>query len=620
MSENKDNDMKNSDLENEFFEEGEKEQAPLDFSFKPSWSKKWKRNPYVSIAVIFFSSVLIYLFFNDFIYGVKGLFNSSPTDIGDISRAIEKGTLKSNQFVKISGRPIIQSILPVPRGQKLFHPRTQKNASGYYLYFILQETENSVIVKMASDKPQFIGDIPTVHTGRVVKIDDVKEGARIQAFYKNNMKDLDQDILFNPMFMDKEKDPPRILEMYRKNKDNLKNNTGVFITDTSRVIKPHGDFKVDVKAYFEGDYILTFNRKKEISAEISVTSGTYKADVCNGQKGGDVIIERSLDIHSLPENESVTGNSHVEKTDPVKNPAADPLKSTEKPVVINHDKKATGNKPSVKDTAEKTSELRDKIIKVPYGTRILEMNSMTEIPFDKKGRMIIEGAKCNAKSVSLKLGMVWMPFAELPDVLYWLKLKNYPFSIPSELIANTYDGNEGDWEVIVRMPSEDAMAISAKSGIVKKCDSKIKGPGQCKYIYPEMYIRPRSAFIFNTEMRNISLQGESLVIAGTRTDFPKYLKETKRTFKYSQNGVRRTMTASVLEHEKLQSTYSLPLKSLRKFKFYPPVNIPSNAYVIVGNETPRSWGVLWKIPVVLILFLIMVFNFRAVFLHFFAKK
>lgn len=602
----------NDELENEFFNSGEGsniDQIDIPANFKPSWAGRWRRNPYISVAVVPLSVILIYLLFPDFIYGVRGIFNPKPQNLGDISKALSEGKLKNNTWVEISGRPWIQSLLPVPKGGRMFRPRTNVTPSSYYLYFLLQDTDNRVVVKMNSSKPQFIGDIPKKFKGRVRRINEVKEGYRIKSYYKNNIKGIDIDILFNKLPLNRAIEPKAFQEAYEKNKIALGKGKN-FVTDSGQNINPMPDFKMDVIFSFPQDYVISFNRKKEISAEMEVITGTYTAKTCNGQTGGDVIFMKTTEVDFIPEHAQVKGNSYKEPVTENKVEAKTPAKT-----VVNDKTKATEKQVE----PAKPAVIPPVIVKIPMDAAVAEVKSNQVIPFDKNGQIVFRGKPCNEKATSIPVKVQRTPFASLDGCMKWLSGKKYPFVVPDEVMTGKTDSIDGDFEIIARLPASDAEEIDKKSAPQKVCDKSKKGPDSCIMIYPDMSIRPRTAFIGGIEMRNISLQGDSVMISGVRTDFPKFYKSANRSLKIF--GDRKTASdVEILEPNRLETVYSFPVTSLRKFKYYPPVELNSSTYVIDENDKPRSLGILWKIPVVFILLLLGFFNLKVVIFHFALKR
>jgi hypothetical protein len=180
---NKDNNKKSSNRQNII------EEINIDPSVFKSFKPKFRRNPYVSLLIIPVSIFLVYLFYQDFIYGVKGIFSTQPEKLGNIERALKEGKLEPNNYAQVIGNPLIQSLISVSKD-------SGKDGK-FYLYYILQGTENKFLVKRLSEHAQFVGEIPNTHTGRILRISDISEGKRIRNYIKSDKTNrIDHDIFF----------------------------------------------------------------------------------------------------------------------------------------------------------------------------------------------------------------------------------------------------------------------------------------------------------------------------------------------------------------------------------------------------------------------------------------
>lgn len=594
------------DLEHAFFEGGDPSSSEIDDSVIQSFRPKWRRNPYVALVVIPISIFLMYMLYADFSYGVRGLFSKEPKDIGEITKAMADGKLSANTYVTVKGTPFVQSIIPVPKKGK-----RGKKPTHFYLYYILQGTDNSVIVKLLSDKPQFVGEIPGRHTGRLMRLKDVSEGKRIQAYVKNDKNNrVDQDILFAaPPWTVADK---HLESVFNKNLSALRSGAATFTTDMKRVVHPRPDFRIDVKAHFLPDVFVSFNRKKELFANITAVGGAYANDNCDKGIGGDVLLKKDDSTYVLPASGTITGESATSNTDKCDYAAIWSGKKSSDPKKIGFDPK----KESATGAPIKPVVLPVKTIKIPSDAEVVDLDTGKRVEF-KDGQLRIRGARAGELPAKKRLKITHNPFGRIEGCYNWLIQKGYPFA----KLGTLGDLGDGNWELIARMPEADAAAIRAKSKIEKRCKKNLKGAGPpeiCTFVYPSILVKPRDHFIYNVKYGDLKVQGDELLILNARANFPKKYSVALST---PPEGMRvASGKVKMLTEQKAEPTYRLPLLSLNKFKFYPKTEIPDDAWILVSDETPGKWRFIWKIPIVLVLFALMAFNIHTVSRHFFGKN
>jgi hypothetical protein len=579
-----------NDVENEFFDSNSTDgldEEVLRKAFKP----KWQRNPYISFAIIPVCVVLIYFYLlQDVVYGIRGLINSKPKKLGDISETIKKGKLKNNTYVTFDGLLLIQTQLPVPKGKRGFSPKSGSTSKGYYIYYVIHDTNNNILVKLESKTGQIVENLPKRFTGRLLKLNDITEGSRVRLYYRNNVKDPSSDIVFRSYPWANFKIPEKYKARYKKNLEELVKSKPIFITDEGKPFSPNPGFKVDIKAFYLPDVILSFKNDKKNSVEYTLTPGSSTGTKCPVPAGGNIVLQKSAKILELPEYETIEGISFVEKTED-----STGIKGKSCPVC----------------KKDKTDlKIKDKIVLIPLTSRVYDVKAKKYINFDKNGKYVFKGSSCGKKVEKKIIRISHKPFGTLQDCYRWLANKKYPFAVE----PNNANSNAGDWDVVTRVPEEDLELIKQNQKVKKICTkSKFKGhPESCEIIYPSIKVTPRWKFIFKIPLNTVKIQENKLLISNARTDFPKYYNEEFNSFNLGDKNHKYLKTIKLLQPEKTNTVYSIPLNSITKFKFYPPTMVPDDAYILIENEKPTSFSILWKIPITLILLLLIAFNIKAI--------
>lgn len=581
---------KESQVERDFFEhktEGAdkvvdvSDNLELAASFRP----KWQRSPFMAVFFIPLGLFLIYLLWSDLSFGIRGLFWRSPQDVGDITKALEARKLHANTWVHARGMVSIQSQLPVP------HTKSRGRIDGYSVYYILLGTRNRVLVKRFSKEGLITERLPTEFTGRLLRISDIEEGVRLRAYYRNNVQDPPVDILFREFQEENAEntDAPEAPVAVLNSIEELTKPVPQLLTDTGEKFTLRPNMKMDIKAYFVPDMIVSFNREYAMTTQLRLISGAAQPGPCPPGIGGSVILRRDPDTLSLPSESEYRG---MDYTPPE---GFTPLPGKNCPVCPDTDA----------SMARSPLEVR-----IPVNTTVIDVATRKPIEFSADQTFVLPGAACGEAPREIKFEITHKPFEKLEDCYRWLITHGYPFA-PLSQVPETPGG---DWDIVVRIPENDIKLLREKHQVRKDCSDKEAGRADdCTLIQPALRMAPRWKFLFDIPVSEMRIQGQEFVIAQARTDFPPQYDETMEPIELGKNEKRVTRILKARSHD---VSYRLPANMIAKLKFYSPTIIDKDAYIILEGVSPTDFQILWKIPVVLILLIIVFFNIRTLIRRF----
>jgi len=576
-------------LEKEFFEgTGAAEETglpPTDDGLAMSFRPRWQRSPLLAAFFIPLSLFLIYLLWTDLVFGVRGIFVRKPIDLGDAVEALAAGKVEPNTWVHMKGLVSIQSQLPIPR------TRGRGRVDGFYVYYVLLGTNNRILVKRFSKEGMITERLPTEFTGRLLRISDVEEGVRLQEYYRNNVTDPSSDILFRE-FQEESADaadaapaPDAVLNSIEK----LRESNPSLITDLGEKFVLRPNMKMDVKAYYLPDVVVSFNRDYAATVQLMITGGSSKGGACPPGIGGPVIIKRDPETLTLP-TQNLSGEDHL-PADEAADPATCPsCPETDAPIV----------RPPV-------------FLRIPVNTTVVDLDTKKEVAFAQDGTYVVPGASCGAAPARVNLELTHRPFERLTDCYRWLIARGHPFAPLSGQVPA-----EGDWDIVAHIGEQDVRSLQETHRMRRDCTEKEAGRApECSIITPALRVAPRWKFLFNIPVQDMRVQGQEFVILQARTDFPPLFDEGTESLDLGEGN---TKTARILKPRPAEDAYRLPLSMVSKLKFYSPTNIQDDAYILLEGVTPTDWNILWKIPVVLLLFVLFLLNLRAVLRRLFAKS
>jgi hypothetical protein len=113
-------------------------------------------------------------------------------------------------------------------------------------------------------------------------------------------------------------------------------------------------------------------------------------------------------------------------------------------------------------------------------------------------------------------------------------------------------------------------------------------------------------------MRNIKKQGSQLILLRAKADYPRFYKKKLKSFTLYYSQKEKQLATHILVPEEMKSNFVIDFNHLIKFKYYPPTVVSENSYILIGDQEPRSFGILWKIPIVLILLALIIFNTKSI--------
>ncbi len=566
-------------LEKQFFEgDGA---TPGDAGMPVSFRPRWQRSPLLAAFFIPLSLFLIYLLWTDLVFGVRGLFVRQPQDLGEAVEALAAGRVKPNSWVHLRGLVSIQSQLPIPR------TRSRGRVDGYYVYYVLLGTNNRILVKRLSKEGLITERLPTEFTGRLLRISDVEEGVRLQEYYRNNVTDPSSDILFREFqeessgAADTAPVPDTVLNSIEK----LRESNPTLVTDLGEKFVLRPNMKMDVKAYYLPDVVVSFNREYASTVQLRLTGGTSRGGTCPPGVGGPVIIKRDPETLTLPL-QNVSGEDHVPTSDATALAACPTCPETDAPIV----------RPPV-------------FLRIPVNTTVIDVQTKKELTFAADGTYTIPGAACGASPAQMTLELTHRPFEQLNDCYRWLIARGYPFA-PTSGTAPP----EGDWDIVALIGEQDVRSLQEEHRVKQDCTDKDAGrASDCVVITPALRVAPRWKFLFNIPVQDMQVQGQEFVIRRARTDFPPIYEQATESLDLGEG---HTKTARILKPKTAEDAYRLPLSMISKLKFYSPTLIQDDAYILLEGVTPTDWNILWKIPVVLILLVLIALNLRAVLRRF----
>ncbi|MGM0595937.1 MAG: hypothetical protein ACQES9_02765 [Myxococcota bacterium] len=582
-------------IEKDFFN-SETETADNEINIDPSVFKtfkpKFRRNPYVALLVIPVSIFLLYLFYQDFIYGVKGIISNEPEKLGNIERALKAGKIQPNEFAQVKGSPLIQSLISVPKD-------SGKDGK-FYLYYILQGTENKFLVKRLSDHAQFVGEIPNTHTGRILRINDISEGKRIRNYIKSDKTNrIDHDIFFRYP-PSASKNNKKLEKLFTHNLRELDKPNPLFITDLDTKISPEPDYELDLKFVFPDEVIVSFNEKYEVTSEIEARGGTWKSKKCPLGEGGDLVIKKSEKVHNLPQPDLYSGKDFK----PELNLKDQQAKKENKQLTCPDCKVSTENQ---KEDKNKFRKMNSTIIRIPTDAEVINLETEKPIVF-KNNKFVISGGNCKNKPEQYELKLSYHPYKTIAGCYRWLLEKEYPFlEIKKEDITDY-----GNFEIVASIPDRDLEILKEENKIERDCKKDKTGKKTCKYIYPEIMVRSRIEYINKVKMRNIKKQGNQLILLRAKADYPRFYKKKLKSFTLYYPQKEKQIAAHILIPEEMKSNFMIDIKHLIKFKYYPPTEVSEDSYIMIGDQEPRSFGILWKIPIVLVLLGLIIFNTKSI--------
>ena len=566
-------------LEKEFFDgDGS---TPGDAEMSASFRPRWQRSPLLAAFFIPLSLFLVYLLWTDLVFGVRGLFVRQPQDLGDAVEALAAGRVRPNSWVHLRGLVSIQSQLPIPR------TRSRGRVDGYYVYYVLIGTNNRILVKRFSKEGQITEQLPTEFTGRLLRISDVEEGVRLQEYYRNNVTDPSSDILFREFqeesagAADAAPAPDTVLNSIEK----LRESNPTLVTDLGEKFILRPNMKMDVKAYYLPDVVVSFNREYASTVQLRLTGGASRGGACPPGVGGPVILKRDPETLTLPV-QNVSGEDHVPTQDATALTACPTCPATDAPIVL----------PPV-------------FVRIPVNTTVVDVQTKKEVTFAADGTYTIPGAACGASPAQVTLELTHRPFEELNDCYRWLIARGHPFA-PTSGTAPA----EGDWDIVALIGEQDVRSLQEEHRIKHDCTEKDAGRSpDCTVITPALRVAPRWKFLFNIPVQDMQVQGQEFVIRRARTDFPPIYEQATESLDLGEG---HTKTARILKAKPAEDAYRLPLSMISKLKFYSPTLIQNDAYILLEGVTPTDWNILWKIPVVLILLILLGLNVRAVLRRF----
>ncbi|PKN24084.1 MAG: hypothetical protein CVU65_12795 [Deltaproteobacteria bacterium HGW-Deltaproteobacteria-22] len=572
-------------VEKEFFDQtGQSSDASEYEGLSASFRPRWQRSPLLAAFFIPLSLFLIYLLWTDLVFGVRGLFVRSPQDIGDAVEALPAGKVRHNTWVHMKGLVSIQSQLPIPR------TKSRGRVDGYYVYYVLLGTNNRILVKRFSREGMITERMPTEFTGRLLRISDVEEGVRLQEYYRNNVTDPSSDILFRE-FQEESADaadaataPTAVLNSIEK----LRETNPTLITDLGEKFTLRPNMKMDVKAYYLPDMVVSFNREFASNIQLTLTGGSSKGGACPAGVGGSVILKRDPETLILP-NQNVTGEDHIPTGDATALAACPSCPETDVPIVH----------PPV-------------IVRIPVNTTVIDLNTKKEIAFAADGTFTVAGAACGSNPARVTVEITHRPFEQLNDCYRWLIAQGYPFAPLSGAVQA-----EGDWDIVAHIADNEVRQLKETHRIRRDCSEKDAGRApDCVVIAPALRVAPRWKFLFNIPVQDIRVQGQELVVMHARTDFPPLYDEATENLDL---GDGNTKTSRILKARQGEDAYRLPLSMVSKLKFYSPTIIQDDAFILLEGVTPTDWTILWKIPVVLILLILLALNLRAILRRLFLR-
>ncbi len=546
-----------------------------------SFQPRWQRSPLLAAFFIPLSLFLIYLLWTDLVFGVRGLFVRQPQDIGDGVEALAAGRVRHNTWVHMKGLVSIQSQLPIPR------TKSRGRVDGYYVYYVMLGTNNRILVKRFSRQGMITERMPTEFTGRLLRISDVEEGVRLQEYYRNNVTDPSSDILFRE-FQEESSDaaeaapaPTAVLNSIEK----LRESSPTLITDLGEKFTLRPNMKMDIKAYYLPDMVVSFNREFATSVQFTLTGGSSKGGACPPGIGGSVILKRDPETLVLP-NQDFSGEDHLATVDATSLAACPTCPETDAPIV----------RPPV-------------IVRIPVNTTVTDVNTKKELKFAADGTYVVPGAACGATPSRVTLEITHRPFERLTDCYRWLIAQGFPFA---PLVGQVQV--EGDWDIVAHIGEGEVRALREKHQIRRDCSEKEAGRSpDCAIIAPALRVAPRWKFLFNIPMQDIRIQEQELLILRARTDFPPLYDEATESLDLGEG---HTKTARILKVRASEDAYRVPLSMVSKLKFYTPTIIQDDAFILLEGVTPTDWAILWKIPVVLVLLFLLALNLRALLRRF----
>ncbi len=580
-------DKDESRLEREFFEQKPDDSAlaenGVDSGLAASFKPKWQRSPLLAIFFIPLSLFLIYLLWPDLSFGVRGLFQRAPQDVGEMSEALSAGKLRPNTWVHARGMVSIQSQLPVPR------TKSRGRVDGYYVYYIMLNTRNRVLVKRFSREGLITERLPTEFTGRLVQIADVEEGVRLREYYRNNVQDPPADILFREFHEESAEtaDAPPAPASVLNAIEELAKPVPQLLTDAGEKFTLRPNMKMDVKAYFLPDQMVSFNREHSRTVRMRLTAGAARPAPCPPAVGGAVVLRRDPETLQLPEGD-VRGEDALppEGWTPPAGAGCPSCPATDAPLV----------RPPVE-------------VRIPAGSTVTDAATGKAIEFAADGTFTLPGAACGEAPREITVEITHRPFEKLEDCYRWLTARGYPFAP----LAQVPENPEGDWEIVARIPENDIRQLRETHQVRKDCSEKEAGRApDCTIVQPALRVAPRWKFLFEIPVSEMSIQGQEFVIARARTDFPPQYEEAMESVDFGGN----KRVVRILKARPAETSYRLPLNMVSKLKFYSPTIIENDAFILLEGVKPTDFQILWKIPVVLILLSIVFFNVRTLMRRF----
>lgn len=553
--------------------------VPADTEMAASFRPKWQRSPIMAVFFIPLGLFLIYLLWPDLSFGVRGLFQRSPQDVGEISEALAAGKLQPNTWVHGRGMVSIQSQLPVP------HTKSRGRVDGYYVYYILLNTHNRVLVKRFSREGLITERLPTEFTGRLMRISDVEEGVRLRAYYRNNVQDPPADILFREFQEESAEtaDAPGAPAAVLNAIEELAKPSPQLVADTGEKFMLRPDMKADVKAYFLPDMVVSFNREHAVTTRMRLVAGASRPGPCPPAAGGDVILRRDPETLILPDESEIRGTDFQppEGFTPPPGGGCPACPKTDAPM----------KQPPVE-------------VRIPANSAVVDATTRKPVEFAADGTFVLPGASCGETPREVTLEITHRPFEKLEDCYRWLIARGYPFALPGQVP----EAPGGDWDIVARIPENDVKQLREKYQMRRDCSEKEAGrAADCVIVQPALRLAPRWKFLFDVPVSEMRIQGQEFVVTRARTDFPPQYEEAMEPVDL---GGGEKKVARILKPRPAETSYRLALNMISKLQFHSPTVIQKDAFIILEDVSPSDFQILWKIPVVLILLAIVLLNVR----------
>ncbi len=558
-----------SDLEHEFFEENatdgsedlqDDSRVPvIDEKMLRSMRPSWQRSPYVALVIVAASLYFMHSLWEDSIFAFRyGILGTKPQNVGDVEDAVKNGTLTHNTYVTVKGIPWIQSTFFVPKRGAI--KKGSGPIKGYYRYFILVGSDNSLIVEAYSKRRVLPERYSLEYTGRLMRLDRIPIGRTLRSFYHRNVEGLERDVEFAAL-----PERPVTPEEARRMKHNvsqLGRPRPVFIDSEGKKYAPMSDDVADVKIIYKGDATFSFDSKFTVDSSVTLTSGD--ATAC---KATDATSSSAITLVYDPRVVSL---------------------------------------PSGTVQAPTSGEM---LLKLPIGTRVMAGDSTKEFEPDKEGRLYTFKTQCG-KPISQMLRLRLRPYATREGVHRWLTAHNLPFR-PIEKNAKPYQDR---WSVLVKISDEELQKYLKMPSLRKVCETMGEGKAavkQCNMAIAAMVVEPRWEFLLKVPFDRIRIMEDKLLIMEARTDFPPLYKEVTESVNLGSKERPVRMAVRILRPKQPSDPYSVPVSWLLSLQFHQPVIVPPDGFLLRTGSNPKSWGVMWTVPAQLVLLLLLLFNVYA---------